>query len=128
MSNERECPVCNGTGWVPEQVEWSDGLGMTRTQCPLCDGKGTLGKDPVRLAVDFKQRAQEAEAKLIELRTFVALYMKCVELDKTHPTDIDVRCSVLQSMGLIYAPQPSPWTQTWVGYLKQAAARANLPT
>lgn len=131
-SPKHTCPVCKGKGSYPDYHEWSDGLGGVERICDLCNGKGTTHANPVELACEYKAAAANARAALSALRTHVALYLKCQELDADpatqHPpkgedwTEVaDRRGDALQALRLASAPNPSCWTNTWKGYLDTAA-------
>ena len=109
-----KCTICAGEGHYQDMHNWSDGWGMVTFRCELCDGTGELGDTNLAvLAWAYKRRAILAEQELAALKAHAALYVALVE---------DGR---LPEPALVAAPNPSPFRETWLGYLR--AATADLP-
>ena len=107
----RACPCCRGMGSLTVPHNWSDGWGMVEERCGLCDGRGVVD-DLTRTALAFKQRADAAEAELVQLRTHIALYRNFENTDQ------------LPEPPLLLATGPSPYVETWREYMDKAAAKA----
>lgn len=113
---KQQCPKCKGSGKVNFIHNWSDGPGWVEGTCPLCDGVGEVG-DLAKMALEYKQQAGKAQTELASLRQNVYLYLKCEEEGGVtlHPAD--------RPKG---APGPSPYSSTWLKYLKDAASKVPL--
>lgn len=89
-------------------VEWSDGLGMTKSGCSLCDSTGTI--DPVSELRKYKALSRETAGELATLTKNVLCY-----LDSTEP-GFNPKTGVIRGM-----PGATPHAAVWRKYLKGPA-------
>jgi hypothetical protein len=102
------CAYCRGQGTVQNMHNWSDGWGMVDSTCPLCDGTGRTA-EVLTIAVTQKREAERLAGELRQLKAHVALYLATERDTLPWPPLQDAR-------------RPSPWPETWRGWLEQAVA------
>jgi hypothetical protein len=102
------CAYCRGQGTVQNMHNWSDGWGMVDSTCPLCDGTGRTAA-VLTIAVTQKREAERLAGELRQLKAHVALYLATERDTLPWPPLQDAR-------------RPSPWPETWRGWLEQAVA------